>query len=94
MNVVEGTHLDGEVVATRDPEQEFAGYPLRGEIRAESTALTALPLFVPEIDRSSGILDAARGGRVARSANRASTASSTSATAASISTAPTCSSPA
>ena len=59
MNVVEGTHLDGEVVATRDPKQEFAGYPLRGEIRAKSTALTALPLFVPEIDRSSGILDAA-----------------------------------
>ncbi len=59
MNVVEGTHLDGEVVVTRDPKQEFAGYPLRGEIRAKSTALTALPLFVPEIDRSSGILDAA-----------------------------------
>ena len=58
MNVVEGTHIDGEVVATRDPKQEFAGYPLRGEIRAKSTALTALPLFVPEIDRSSGILDA------------------------------------
>jgi len=59
MSVVEGTHVDGEVVATRDPKQDFAGYPLRGEIRAKSTALTALPLFVPEIDRSSGILDAA-----------------------------------
>ena len=59
MNVVEGTHIDGELVATRDPQQEFAGYPLRGEIRARSTALTGLPLFVPEIDRASGILDAA-----------------------------------
>ena len=59
MNVVEGTHLDGEVVATRDPQREFAEYPLRGEIRARSTALTGVPLFVPEIDRASGILDAA-----------------------------------
>jgi translocation and assembly module TamB len=59
MNVVEGTHLDGEVVATRDPQREFAEYPLRGEIRAQSTSLTGLPLFVPEIDRSSGVLDAA-----------------------------------
>jgi translocation and assembly module TamB len=32
---------------------------LRVEVRAKSTALTALPLVVPEIDRSSGILDAA-----------------------------------
>jgi translocation and assembly module TamB len=59
MNVVEGTQIDGEVVATRDPKQDFAGYPLRGEIRARSTSLTALPLFVPEIDRSSGDLNAA-----------------------------------
>jgi translocation and assembly module TamB len=59
MNVVEGTRLEGEVVATRDPQREFAEYPLRGEIRAQSTSLTGLPLFVPEIDRSSGILDAA-----------------------------------
>jgi translocation and assembly module TamB len=59
MNIVEGTQLDGEVVATRDPGQDFAGQPLRGEIRARSTSLKSLPLFVPEIDRSDGILDAA-----------------------------------
>lgn len=52
------TRVQGEIVATRDPEIGTAAYPLRGTIRGESSALTAVPVFVPEIDRSSGRLGA------------------------------------
>lgn len=52
------TRVHGEIVATRDPGLDTAAFPLRGTIRGESSALTAIPVFVPEIDRSSGQLDA------------------------------------
>jgi translocation and assembly module TamB len=58
LNMAEGTQAHGEVIATRDPDLPTADYPLRGTLRGESSALTAIPLFVPEIDRSDGRLDA------------------------------------
>jgi translocation and assembly module TamB len=45
-------------VAAREPGLDTLDFPLRGSIRGESSALTAVPVFVPEIDRSSGRLDA------------------------------------
>ena len=53
----ENTTVAGEVVATRTPGKDAADYPLRGSIRGHSAALTALPVFVPEIDRSGGSLE-------------------------------------
>jgi translocation and assembly module TamB len=58
LNMTETSRLDGEVVATRDPALAAADYPLRGSIRGKSSALTSLPIFVPEIDRSDGSLEA------------------------------------
>ena len=58
LNVIQSTQARGEVVATRTPQLAMADYPLRGVIRVESENLTAVPVFVPEIDRSSGRLDA------------------------------------
>jgi autotransporter translocation and assembly factor TamB len=62
----ENTHVKGNASVVRLPGQAMAEYPLRGELRAESSVLTALPLLVPEIDRSAGQLDAAvnLGGRL------------------------------
>ena len=56
--MAESTQVRGEVVATRSPALSPVDYPLRGTVRGESSALTAIPLFVPEIDRSDGRLDA------------------------------------
>ena len=56
--MAENTSVRGEVIATRNPDLEPADYPLRGTLRGESSALTAIPVFVPEIDRSDGRLDA------------------------------------
>ena len=58
LNMAESTRAHGELVATRDPALDTFDYPLRGSIRGESSALTAIPVFVPEIDRSNGRLDA------------------------------------
>jgi translocation and assembly module TamB len=58
LRLVEGTQMHGEVVAAREPRLAMTDYPLRGAIRVESAALTSLPVFVPEIDRSNGRLDA------------------------------------
>jgi len=58
LRLAETTSVQGEIVATRDARLETADYPLRGSIRGLSSALTAIPVFVPEIDRSSGSLDA------------------------------------
>jgi len=58
LRLTETSGVQGEVVATRDPRLETADYPLRGSIRGKSSDLTAIPVFVPEIDRSSGSLDA------------------------------------
>jgi translocation and assembly module TamB len=61
VNVADSTRLDGELKALRVPGRDLLDLPLSGEIRGESSAITAMPLFVPEIDRSGGQLD----GRVA-----------------------------
>jgi len=58
LHVTEGTQLTGSAFAERRPGRPLALAPLRGELRGESSALNALPLFVPEIDRSTGRLDA------------------------------------
>jgi translocation and assembly module TamB len=52
------TQLRGRASVRRQRGQPLADSPLSGEIRAESAVLTALPLFVPEIDRSEGRMDA------------------------------------
>ncbi len=53
------TRLTGHASAERHRGVPVSQSPLTGEIRAESAALTALPLFVPEIDRADGIMEAA-----------------------------------
>lgn len=58
LNVTVGTHITGRAQAQRTPGQTLALAPLRGELTGESAELSALPLFVPEIDRSSGRFDA------------------------------------
>lgn len=59
MDMAASTRLRGEVHAPRERGRPLAESPLSGEMRAESSVLTALPLFVPEIDRSEGRLDGA-----------------------------------
>ncbi len=59
LQMAASTHLRGQVSAPRERGRPLAENPLSGEIRAESSVLTALPLFVPEIDRSEGTLDGA-----------------------------------
>jgi len=59
LQMTETTRVQGEVVATREPQLQVLDYPLRGSIRGESSALTAIPVFVPEIDRSAGRLESA-----------------------------------
>jgi translocation and assembly module TamB len=54
-----GTQVQGEATAERERGRPLAASPVSGRIRAESSVLTALPLFVPEIDHSEGKLDAA-----------------------------------
>ncbi len=58
VSVADSTRLDGTLTALREPGRELLDLPLRGEVRGESSAITAMPLFVPEIDRSGGELDA------------------------------------
>jgi translocation and assembly module TamB len=53
------TRLTGQASAERHRGVPLSQSPLTGEIRAESAALTALPLFVPEIDRADGLMEAA-----------------------------------
>ncbi len=57
-SVADNTRIDGEVRAQRERGLELLDLPLSGEVRGESSAITAMPLFVPEIDRSDGSLDA------------------------------------
>jgi translocation and assembly module TamB len=58
MNLAENTSVKGEVVARREPGLELLEFPLTGLVRAQSSQLTGLPVLVPEIDRSSGLLEA------------------------------------
>ena len=57
MQMAASTELRGEVRAERVRGRALGDSPLSGEINAQSSVLTALPLFVPEIDRSEGRLD-------------------------------------
>jgi translocation and assembly module TamB len=57
LDFAESTAVEGEVIATRTPGRDAVDYPLHGSIRGRSSALTALPVFVPEIDRSGGSLE-------------------------------------
>jgi translocation and assembly module TamB len=59
LDMAASTRLTGHVSAERHRGVPTTGLPLSGEIRAESAVLTALPLFVPEIDHSDGRLEAA-----------------------------------
>jgi len=56
LDLTESTRVSGEAVAER--REDLLSSPLRGTLHGESAALTAMSLFVPEIDRSAGSLDA------------------------------------
>jgi translocation and assembly module TamB len=58
LNVGENTRIRGEAFADRRAGADLLASPLRGHLQGESAVLTALPLLVPEIDRSAGQLDA------------------------------------
>ena len=58
LDMAQSTRVRGNATVTRVPGLPVADHPLRGEFRAESAVLTALPVFVPEIDRSEGQVDA------------------------------------
>jgi translocation and assembly module TamB len=53
------TQLTGRASAERHRGVPLLQLPLAGEIRAESAALSTLPLFIPEIDRADGRMEAA-----------------------------------
>jgi translocation and assembly module TamB len=58
LSVGEHTQIEGEARAERLPGAQMTEYPVTGRIHGGAAALTALPLFVPEIDRSAGSLAA------------------------------------
>jgi len=59
LDLAEGSRLQGHASARREPGRPLAELPLTGTLRADSQTLTGLPVLVPEVDRSSGSLDAA-----------------------------------
>jgi translocation and assembly module TamB len=58
LSVGENAHIRGEARAKRIQGAPMGEFPVAGRLQGGSEALTALPLFVPEIDRSAGRLDA------------------------------------
>lgn len=66
LQMAESTRVNGHATIVRTRGQAMADHPMSGQLVAESAVLSALPLVVPEIDRSEGRLDAAVniGGRV------------------------------
>ena len=58
LDMAASTRVTGHVEAARDPGLPLTALPVRGELRAESAVISALPLFVPEIDHSEGRLNA------------------------------------
>jgi autotransporter translocation and assembly factor TamB len=58
LSVGENARIEGEARAERVAGAPWAEFPVKGRLHGGSEALTALPLFVPEIDRSAGRLDA------------------------------------
>ncbi len=59
LDMAADTRLTGHASAERHAGVPLSESPLTGEIRAESAALTGLPLIVPEIDRADGLMEAA-----------------------------------
>ncbi len=59
LDLAASTRLVGHASAERHRGLPVTELPLTGDIRAESAVLTALPLFIPEIDHSDGRLAAA-----------------------------------
>jgi translocation and assembly module TamB len=57
MNLGEETRIEGSLNAPRPPGVPMTDLELRGDLHGKSAELSALPLFVPEIDYSSGSLD-------------------------------------
>jgi translocation and assembly module TamB len=57
-DLFEGTVVRGEATARRERGRAVAELPLDGLLTLESASVTALAVLVPEIDRSSGRLDA------------------------------------
>ena len=55
--VREGTRMDGEISARREPDRELLDSPVTGRLRVDAADLNGLPLLVPEVDRSGGQLD-------------------------------------
>ena len=58
LSIGENARIQGEARAERVAGAPWAEFPVTGRLHGGSEALTALPLFVPEIDRSAGRLDA------------------------------------
>ena len=58
LDMAASTRVTGHVEAARDRDLPLTALPVRGELRAESAVISALPLFVPEIDHSEGRLNA------------------------------------
>jgi translocation and assembly module TamB len=58
LELVEGTEVQGNITALRLDGHTLPDARLSGSLDLESTAITTLPLFVPEIDRADGRLDA------------------------------------
>jgi translocation and assembly module TamB len=56
MNLGEQTRVEGSVTAPRPPDVPMLELPITGSFQGESAELNALPLFVPEIDYSTGRL--------------------------------------
>jgi translocation and assembly module TamB len=57
MKLGEETRVEGSVTAPRPPDVPMLDLDLHGQLHGQSAELSALPLFVPEIDYSSGSLD-------------------------------------
>jgi len=58
LSVGENARIEGEARVERVSGKPMTAFPVSGRLHGGSEALTALPVFVPEIDRSAGRLDA------------------------------------
>ena len=59
LDLAEGSRVQGQASARRTTGRPMTEFPVAGTLRAESQALTGLPVLVPEIDRSGGRFEAA-----------------------------------
>ncbi|MFO1407683.1 MAG: translocation/assembly module TamB domain-containing protein [Steroidobacteraceae bacterium] len=58
LDMAASTRVTGHAEAERGRGRPLDELAVRGELRAESAVISALPLFVPEVDRSEGRLQA------------------------------------